>query len=82
MTHLQEVMQATLEQVCWKIILDELLTNETLSENTHREQATYLTTQIDDTSIKIHGAIKTAQSYAVLQNQHRPNNDGNSWRLW
>ena len=76
MTHLQEAMQATSEQVCWKTILDELLTNETLAETARRRQATYLTTQIDDTSIKLQTAIERARSYAVLQNQHRSNSDG------
>jgi hypothetical protein len=71
MTHLQEVTQATSEQVCWKIILDELLTNETLRETTRRQQASYLTTQLHNTSIKLQAAIQRAQSYAVLQNLHK-----------
>ena len=74
MTHLQEVMQATSEQVCWKTILDELLTNETLTETARRQQAKYLTAQIEDTSIKLQTAIERAQSYAALQSQHQSNN--------
>ena len=77
MTYLQEVMQATSEQVCWKTILDELLTNETLTDCARREQSTYLTTRIHDTNIKIQTAIERAQSNAVLQNQHRSNSHGN-----
>ena len=42
MSHLQEVTQAISEQVCWKTILNELLTNETLAENARRQQTTYL----------------------------------------
>ena len=76
MTHLQEVMQATSEQVCWKTILDELLTNETLTETARLQQANYLTAQIEDTSNKLQTAIERAQSWAGLQNQHRSNSDG------
>ena len=45
-THLQAVTQAISEQVCWKTILDELQTNETLTENARRQQTTYLKTKI------------------------------------
>ena len=69
MAHLQEVTQAISEEVCWKTILNELLTNETLTENARRQQTTYLKTQMDDTYIKLQEAIETANSYAVLQNQ-------------
>ena len=69
MTHLQEVTQAISEEVCWKTILNELLTNETLTENARHQQTTYLKTQMDDTYIKLQEAIETANSYAVLQNQ-------------
>jgi hypothetical protein len=68
-THLQEVTQAISEQVCWKTILNELLTNETLAENARRQQTTYLKTRLDDTQIKLQEAIETANSHAVLQDQ-------------
>ena len=68
-THLQEVTQAISEQVCWKTILNELLTEETLAENARRQQTTYLKTRLDDTQIKLQEAIETANSHAVLQDQ-------------
>ena len=58
MSHLQEVTQATSEQVCWKTILIELLTNETLTENARRQQTTYLNTKIYDLQLKIQEAIE------------------------
>ena len=69
MSHLQEVTQAISEQVCWKTILNELLTNETLAENARHQQTTYLKTRLDDTQIKLQEAIETANSHAVLQDQ-------------
>ena len=68
-SHLQEVTQAISEQVCWKTILNELLTNETLAENARRQQTTYLKTRLDDAQIKLQEAIETANSHAVLQDQ-------------
>ena len=72
MAHLQEVTQAISEEVCWKTILNELLTNETLTENARRQQTTYLKTQMDDTNIKLQEAIETASAHAAPQDQHEP----------
>jgi hypothetical protein len=65
-THLQDVMQATSEQVCCKIILNELLSNKTLTEIARREQASYLTSKLHNASIELQAAIERAQSYAVM----------------
>ena len=71
-THLQEVTQAISEQVCWKTILIELLTNETLTENARRQQTTYLNTKIYDLQLKIQEAIEEANAHALPQDQHEP----------
>jgi hypothetical protein len=73
--HLQEITQATSEEVCWKVILDELLTNETLNEKARRQQAAFLTTQMEDIHTQLRTAIQSTQSFAVLQNQHQPDSD-------
>ena len=71
-THLQAVTQAISEQECWETILDELQTNETLTENARRQQTTYLKTKIYENKIKLHEAIETANAHAVPQDQHEP----------
>ena len=73
-THLQAVTQAISEQVCWKTILDELQTNETLTENARRQQTTYLKTKIYEKQIKLQEAIETASAHAAPQDQHEPTN--------
>ena len=71
-THLQAVTQAISEQECWETILDELQTNETLTESARRQQTTYLKTKIYENKIKLHEAIETANAHAVPQDQHEP----------
>ena len=71
MSHLQEVTQAISEQVCWKTILIELLTNETLTENARRQQTTYLNTKIYDLQLKIQEAIEEANAHALPQDQQK-----------
>ena len=65
----EDVTQAISEQVCWKTILNELPTNETLTENARRQQTTYLKIKLYETEIKLQEAIETANSHAVLQDQ-------------
>ena len=76
---LQEVMQATSEQVCWNNILDELLTNETLTETARRREAKHLTELVDNASMELETAMQRARTYAVLQNQRRPNTAVDQW---
>jgi len=71
MSHLQEVTQAISEQVCWKTILIELLTNETLTENARRQQTTYLNTKIYDLQLKIQEAIEEGNAHALPQDQQK-----------
>ena len=70
--HLREVMQAITEQVCWKTILNELPTNETLTENARRQQTTYLNTKLCDLQMKLKEAIEKANAHALPQDQHDP----------
>ena len=72
MSHLQEVTQAISEQVCWKTILIESLTNETLTESARRQQTTYLNTKIYDLQMKLQEAIEEANAHALPQDQHEP----------
>ena len=79
LTQLQEVMQATLGQVCWNTILDELLINESLTETTRRREAKRLTELVDNASMELETAMERARTYAVLQNQRRPNTAVDQW---
>jgi len=59
---IQDVTQAISEEVCWKIILDELLISESLAESTRRQQWLYLNAQIHKCAVNVEtAAIKTTR---------------------
>jgi hypothetical protein len=61
MTHLQEVVQATSADVCYKSMVDELLVNEALTEAARQEQVTYLRSRIYDASVQLQAARTRAK---------------------
>jgi hypothetical protein len=65
MGHLQAMMQAISEDVCWKQILDDLLDDRNLSEYTRQQQITYLTTRIEGASVKVEAATAAAREFAL-----------------
>ena len=59
---IQDVTQAISEEVCWKIIFDELLISESLAESTRRQQWFYLNAQIHKCAVNVEtAAIKTTR---------------------
>ena len=64
--HLQAVTQAIADDVCWKRILDELLTNESMTQETRQQQVTHLEAQIGSTSVAVQTATAEARKFASL----------------
>ena len=64
--HLQAVTQAIADDVCWKRILDELLTNESMTQETRQQQVTHLDAQIGSTFVALKTVTAGARDYALL----------------
>ena len=63
--HLQAVTQAIADDVCWKRILDELLTNESMTQETRQQQVTHLDAQIGSTFVALKTVTAEAREYAL-----------------
>ena len=63
--HLQAVTQAIADDVCWKRILDELLTNESMTQETRQQQVTHLDAQIGSTFVALKTITAEAREYAL-----------------
>jgi len=64
--HLQAVTQAIADDVCWKRILDELVTNDSMARESKQQQVTYLDAQLATTLLALRTATTEAREYALL----------------
>ena len=64
MRRLQEVMQAIADEVCWKRILDDLLTNETIPQGDRQHQVRHLEAHIVNAATALKTATAKAKEHA------------------
>ena len=63
--YLQAVTQAIADDVCWKRILDELFTDESMTQETREQQVTHLEAQIGSTFVVLQRVTTDAREYAL-----------------